>query len=148
MGYLKNHWTTNMGLFVLIWKHFSCWIQIWLWKFEFWNFLKKIEKKKTCCLHSTSAWGGLTFSWLICIFKFWNDFCISKYRWVLMERFKQFVRIWNTSLTVLEVLKKSKISAKSWKCWTKYRKVGSSFESQKTHFRVSYWMWIKLAKYC
>ena len=29
-----------LGLFVLIGMHFSCWIQIWQWKFEFWNFFK------------------------------------------------------------------------------------------------------------
>ena len=31
-----------LGLFVLISMHFSCWIQIWQWKFEFWNFLKNM----------------------------------------------------------------------------------------------------------
>ena len=27
-----------LGLFVVIWMHFSCWIQIWQWKSEFWIF--------------------------------------------------------------------------------------------------------------
>ena len=32
-----------LGLFVLIWMYFLCWIQIWQWKFEFWEFLQKID---------------------------------------------------------------------------------------------------------
>ena len=34
-----------LGMFVLIWVHFSCWIQIWPWKFEFHKFstTKKFE---------------------------------------------------------------------------------------------------------
>ena len=31
---------------VLIWMHFSCWIQMWWWKFEFWKNLKM----SNCCL--------------------------------------------------------------------------------------------------
>ena len=33
-----------LGLFVLIWMHFSWWIQIRQWKFVFWFFLKKFDK--------------------------------------------------------------------------------------------------------
>ena len=32
-----------LGLFVLIWMHFSCWIQIWQWKCEILKFCKKFE---------------------------------------------------------------------------------------------------------
>ena len=33
-----------LGLFVLTWTCFLCWIQIWLWQFEFWNFSGEITK--------------------------------------------------------------------------------------------------------
>ena len=48
---------TNQGLFVLIWLHFPCWIQIWQWKFEVWRFWKS-QKILACRLHLTS-WRGL-----------------------------------------------------------------------------------------
>ena len=37
-AYLKNHWTNHTRLFVYSVMHFSCWTQIWQWKFEFQNF--------------------------------------------------------------------------------------------------------------
>ena len=40
-----------LGLFVLIWMYFSCWIQIWQWKFKFWIFFDK----KTEMLNLSSA---------------------------------------------------------------------------------------------
>ena len=62
---LRNiSWTTApiLGLFILIWMHFSCWIQIWQWKFEFWKFLEKNWKKCTVvCTSLQSVWRGLAW---------------------------------------------------------------------------------------
>ena len=44
-----------LGLFVLIWKHFLCWIQIWQWKIWIFKFWWKSEIL-ACRLHSTSTW--------------------------------------------------------------------------------------------
>ena len=32
-----------LGLFVLIQMYFSCWIQVYWWKFEFWKLLKRLK---------------------------------------------------------------------------------------------------------
>ena len=52
----------NISLFKLISMQFSCWIQIWQWKFEFWNFLKKIGRKciyveRVNCCHGYSKFS-------------------------------------------------------------------------------------------
>ena len=46
----------NLHLFVLDWMHFSCWIQIWQWTFEFLKFLGKKFGKMTCHKNFTSMW--------------------------------------------------------------------------------------------
>ena len=45
---------TILGLFVLTSMHI--WIQIWQWKFEFHNFMKKVGKIWPVHLYSTTAW--------------------------------------------------------------------------------------------
>ena len=40
-----------LGLFILIWRHFSCWVQIWQWKFELWKFLKSCYLSSVCTQH-------------------------------------------------------------------------------------------------
>ena len=62
---LKIQWATSttagliVGLFVHIWIHFSCWSQIWQWKFEFFakGFLFCFVFKHH--LSFTSMWRGL-----------------------------------------------------------------------------------------
>ena len=67
-----------LGLFVLIWKHISCWIQIWRWAFKMISITKDFNnfEKNTRHLISTFSWRGLILpSWLqICLGKgkIWN----------------------------------------------------------------------------
>ena len=42
-GAITNTTASILGLFVFILMHFSCWILLWQWKFEFWKFLKMLE---------------------------------------------------------------------------------------------------------
>ena len=61
--FAQNSWAISittypiLGLCLLIWMHFSCWIQLWQWKFEtFW----KSWKFFACHLQSTSGWRRLS----------------------------------------------------------------------------------------
>ena len=45
-----------LGLFVPIWMHFSCWIQIWQWKFEIWQKIWKRVTNLACHLLLTPVW--------------------------------------------------------------------------------------------
>ena len=53
-----------LGMFILIWMHFSCWIQIimamkiWILKKKKKN-IEKVGKILSCCLQSTSVWKRL-----------------------------------------------------------------------------------------
>ena len=48
------------GMFVLIWMHFSLWIQIWSWNATISTFFTNCVYFLTCRLHSPAAWKALT----------------------------------------------------------------------------------------
>ena len=70
-----------LGLFVLIWMHLSCWIQIWWWKFEifekvrkFWSVictLQSVANFATCCLQPLGNNYCLTIV-ILTDLKWWN----------------------------------------------------------------------------
>lgn len=86
-----------LGLIVLIWKHFSCWNQIWQWNFEF-RGGKNIIKFLLSRLYLTSTFEGLrtchlTTTWSAIAVRVGVGYShtISKDRMMQVEEFEKYV---------------------------------------------------------
>ena len=117
-----------LGLFVLIWMHFSCWSEKRQWKFEFWSFLgKKFEKfelTSVCsrCIEKDKIRQCLVGWWSWDWQNMWSindltcDFVVDR----LYSELGRCHRQWKSERCIWEVIRVCNLISNYWHCSFSY----------------------------